>query len=200
LQPGDHAFPFSLEIPYIPSLPGSFKSPFGLILYQIVAYVQLEWKFVRKSEKTICVHSYMNLSLLEEPSLLQPVCYEKSEKTLLPSLFNRRLTPHFKFIFKMPHSCYVAGEEIMFELELDNPSSYEIAEITLSIIQKIHYNPTYSSTKVKQRIISRKETSQMDTPNGTFWRDNLHVPYSAKPNQKGIIEISYNVRVILKIT
>jgi len=200
LQPGDHVFPFSVELPFLPSLPGSFKSPFGLVLYQIVVYVQLEWKFVRKAEKTISVTNYMNLSMLGDPSLFQPVVYEKSEKTLLPSLISRRLTPQFKFTCKMPHTAYVGGEEIIYELELDNPSTYEIARMSVTLIQKINYIVSYSSVKTKQRIVSRKETSHMDTPNGTFWRDNLHVPYSAKPTLKGIIEISYNIRVSHEFT
>jgi hypothetical protein len=205
LKAGDHVFPFSLVIPYLPSLPGSFKSQFGQILYQLGAYVQVEFgldsKAPVKAERVICVHSYMNLSSLNKPSLMQPVCYEKSEKNSSSS-FSWKTTPHLKFKFKMPQSCYVAGEDIPFELEVDKPSSssYEIEGMTLSIIQNIHYNATFSWGKLKQRIVCSKErTRHMDTtPNVTLWTGKFPISHSARPSHgKDIIEISYAIRVIL---
>jgi hypothetical protein len=203
-----HGFPFSLKIPFTPSLPGSFDTPLGQILYQIVAYHDFGFgKLERRFEKIIRVLSYLNLLCLQNlPSLQWPVCCEKAENPNNSLLSGQRRESHqtghhdeiLKFSFRIPHSSYVAGEEIPFEFEIDNPSSYQIERMSLFLIQKINYNATCSglSKFMKNLVTTKEKTDEMDTPYWTLWKDSLIIPHSKKPSQTGIIEISYVIRVI----
>jgi hypothetical protein len=128
--------------------------------------------------------------------------FSKLENSLLHSLFSRRDITEFKFTFKIPHSAYVVGEDIPFELEVDNPSSsHRIERMTLLIIQKVHYNTTLKWGNLKQKIVSKKERTQdMASPNGSNnndkWISKLKIPKSVNCNQTvGLIEISYSIKV-----
>jgi hypothetical protein len=195
LEAGDHTIPFSVPFPGFPSLPGSFVSPLGAIYYHLCVYRQDEWDgFYVWDSVPISVKSYMNLSSWKGLSLSQPVSYVRSEKSL--AIFSWKKTPPFKFIFKMVRSDYTTEENIPFELEIENPSSYEIERIVVSLIQRIKYNATYSWGKVQQKIIFMKEKiQQKETPTGSLWKDKLKIPQSIHPNQKGMIHISYCIKV-----
>jgi hypothetical protein len=90
----------------------------------------------------------MNFCSWKGLSLSQPVSYMRSDKSL--AIFSRKKTPPFKFVFKMVRLDYIIGEYIPFDLEIENPSSHEIERITVSLIQRIKYNATYSWGKVQQ--------------------------------------------------
>jgi len=146
-------------------------------------------KLVKKSEKTITIGGYLNIS--QNPKLALPMCYEKTEKR------SRKSIPQFKFNFRMPQSFYIAGETIPFELEVDNPSSYEIASLVVSFIQKITYRIRTGLSTTKHKVITRMETGNKDTPDGTLWTEGIYVPEGTLPNQEGIIEIIYTIKVDL---
>src|SRR5690348_17096516 len=105
LPPGTTSFPFQLQIPLSPELPSSFKSSIGIIIYQVLAIVNIGPQNLKKGEKTLTFRGAVEINRANEP----PIEFEKSDN-------NTRYT------FRTSSSGFVIGREIPFEIRVDSPS------------------------------------------------------------------------------
>lgn len=133
MQPGIHNFGFELNLPG-DIMPAPFRSPYGSLIYKVVAYVKNETAaFVQVSDKSVRYPGYHNLLLNEEaPKAIS------LERTLKKSVFskNKFVTAHFK----IDKSGYLPDEQVPFTLTVQNPKCMAMGSIVVTLVQKINYN------------------------------------------------------------
>ncbi|CAL8111572.1 unnamed protein product [Orchesella dallaii] len=167
MQPGIHNFGFELIIPG-EILPAPFRSPYGTLVYKVVAYIKNELAaFVQIADKSVRYPGYHNLALNEEAAKAINL-----ERTLKKSVFSSK-----KFVtaaFKVEKSGYLPDEDIPFTLSVNNPKCMTMSTIVVSLIQKINYQVN-GANKATTNTLDTKEYPLKDPKPEIDWHGKMKI-------------------------
>lgn len=172
-------------------MPAPFRSPYGSLIYKVVAYFKNESAaFVHIADKSIRFSGYHNLLLNEEAG--KPI---HLERTLKKSVFSNK-----KFVTAMldvERSGFLPDEDIHFTLNVNNPKAMTMSSIAVSLIQKVNYNVS-GATKSTTNILDTKEYQVKEPKTEIDWRGKLRVKKRQIPTFT--LHPMYNVTHILTVS
>jgi hypothetical protein len=185
LEEGLHTYDFQLELPS--NLPTSFEHEDGIIRYSIYSTIHLSNRY-----DDICLMK--NISLISElnlndnPALRSPI----EENRLITGYFMKNDPITVDII--LLKGGYVCGENINFNVTIDNKSSKEIKSCRVQLVQNIIFHTAKKVKKCKRTVISLRYRNRIGPKTQETWSSSaIHIP-AVCPSSNGlckIIDISY---------
>ncbi|XP_071794331.1 arrestin domain-containing protein 3-like [Asterias amurensis] len=141
MEAGEHHFPFTFQIPYVP-LPYPFEGCSGWIRYKLKCKIDRPWKFNHTVERLFSVIGQpIDLNLMQIARY--PLQGNDSKTVCLwccasGPILTTALTDK---------AAYVAGEPIFVSCNIENNSNRNIIDITVKLIQRVSFHSTVGKTK-----------------------------------------------------
>ena len=198
LPAGQHQFPFKIQIPGDLALPTSFKGPFGVIQYSLIAGVtkSKETMLKYKISREIIVKKIINTNV---PHLMQPL------STFVQKMVSSFLRNHgsASLSVTMNKGGYYPGESIAFSVKVENQSTKQVNTIQASLVQMITYCGKvqelighYKKSRHVTNIIQSVQGSGIPAGNTGHWSNGLLPVPTTYPTINGnVITLSYAVDV-----
>lgn len=189
LPPGEHFFPFSLQLP--PTLPSSFEGGVGYVRYTIKGTIDKPWKFDHDTKRPFTVTSLLDLNTY--PNATSEV--RNLHQKYLCCLCCR--SGPISGLIKLDRSGYVPGEMIPFNAEIQNMSSRDCApSLKLNMVTLFHAT---TSTKTTSQEIIRMNHQVVPAGETEIWADRIQVPPLPPSFLMGcsIIDINYNLELTI---
>ncbi len=130
---------------------------------------------------------FFNLSL--EPSSKAPIDFEKCVQK---SFFSKKNA--YKATLSIGKTGFLPGEEIPFNICLNNIIGENLTKVALSLVRKLVFK-TETETKTTSTILGTKMTKNVNKDSDTTWSESLQVPEGIGPSVPGSIEFLYLLRV-----
>ena len=198
LVAGQHQFPFKIQIPADLALPTSFKGPFGVIQYSLIAGItkSQETKLKHTISREITVKKIINTNV---PHLMQPL------STFVQKMVSSFLRNHGSASLSVTinKGGYYPGESIAFSVKVENQSTKQVNAIQVSLVQMITYCGQlqalivhYKKSRHVNNIIQSIQGSGIPAGNTGHWSNGLLPVPTTYPTINGnIITLSYAVDV-----
>ncbi|XP_050538847.1 arrestin domain-containing protein 3-like isoform X2 [Daktulosphaira vitifoliae] len=143
LEENEHDFPFSILLPQ--KLPSTYNGRYGNILYKAKVTIDIPWAIDKVARSTFQVISPLDLN--EEQNLAEPVKIEKEKNYCCCCC---RSGP-MNLIVCLPYSGFVPGQNIPFDIELNNDSNVAIKCVKIKLEKDTYFKATRPSTKTNKK-------------------------------------------------
>ena len=189
LPAGQHQFPFKIQIPTDLAFPTSFKGPFGVIQYSLIAGItkSQETKLKHTISREITVSKIINANV---PHLMRPLLIF-DRKMVCSSWCNYGSASLSVTINK---GGYYPGECIAFSVKVENQSTEQVNAIHVSLVQTITYcgRALIVHYKKSRNIIQSVQGSGIPAGNTGHWSNGLLPVPTTYPTINGnIITLSH---------
>ena len=198
LPAGQHQFCFKIQILADLALPTSFKGPYGVIQYSLIASIM-------KSQGTKLKHTVSREIIIKEiintnvPHLMQPLS-TFGQKMVRSA---RRNYGSASLSVTLNKGGYYPGESISLSIKVENQSTKQVNAIHVSLVQKIKYCGRapiwrYKRSRYVTNIVQSIQGSGIPAGNTGHWSDGLlSVPEMHPTIDGNIIMLSYVVVVTI---
>ncbi|XP_061459948.1 arrestin domain-containing protein 1 isoform X2 [Rhineura floridana] len=190
LTAGEHTFPFQFLLPA--SVPTSFEGPFGKVLHQVKAVIEMS-RFSKdhKCNKIFYVLCPLNLNDIPE---IEP------NTTSITKKFSYKLVKTGNMVLTATTDLkgYVVGQVIQLRTDIENKSGRDTGTIVASLIQKVAYKSKRWIYDL--RTIAEVEGSAVKAWKHAEWKEQILVPALPQSILQGcsLIHIDYYIQVSLK--
>ena len=197
LPPGTHKFPFSLKLVSnrLRSLPTSYDSQFGKVVYTVEALIV-------KEKRGVC--SRANVKVLEvvdinRQDLMQPISRVMS-RDLAYTPFST--TSPVTVTCRMPRTGYsIHNDRIDFEVEVDNPKNRRIGSVNVHLFKHSTYLSGYGSRSFNRVVPGAATTLYPSTADSNSYTmaGCIPVPFTEPTSSNFSVQVSYYLSVVLVV-
>lgn len=198
ISPGEHRFPFSIQLPS--TLPQSLTETFGYIRYSIRVKLQRSRKFDLLYSINFQVRKQVDLNR-EFPELRMSNEIEK-EKTFGFLCF---ASQPLRMKVTIPRTGFTPGQIVKITTEIVNPTSTKVKSIKISFVKKVKFNSTnpYFCTKEEESIVNSEVCEGSVRYGSKTYENHFQVPSSIQistNNSCRVINLSYEIHVKCKVS
>lgn len=197
IAPGQYQYNFQAVLPAL--LPTSFEAKHGSIRYIINVVVERPWKsnITYKVGFTVLKHLDLNY---ENPALKIPT---KMEDQMSFYCGICRTNP-LLLMASIPMSGYVSGQVILVSVQINNQSSIDVDQLTVSLVKIVFYNSQVpeKKTKVESETVTEMKCGKVQKRCATKFEQRLNTPALPPSNLTycRILNVSYEVHVTAKMS
>lgn len=202
IQPGTYLYDFEHRLPR--NIPYSIDGVYGFVKYFAMATLDLPWEMYDKNVvKPFTVRRYEDLNYMSGMREPREVITRKEIDS--PSwIFWKGATGFVMIKGSIPQCGYALGEKISVDVEINNQSTVEIENVTISLINIGSYvcqTPWSKMEKSTQLKISEVISQGVKAGYTAKIKEKLLVPDNAQITSVmycNVFQISYNVQVSIK--
>ena len=196
LRAGQHQFCFKVQIPADLALPTSFKGPYGVIQYSLIAGIMKSQgtKLKHTVSREIIIKKIINANV---PHLMQPL--STFDQKMVHSAWCNYGSASLSVTLNK--GGYYPGESISLSIKVENQSTKQVNAIRVSLVQKVKYCGRapiwrYKRSRYATNIVQSIQGSGIPAGNTGHWSNGLLPVPAMHPTIDGnIIMLSYVVDV-----
>ena len=196
LPPGTHKFPFSLKLVSnrFSSLPTSYDTQFGKVVYTVEALIE-------KEKLGVC--SRTNVKVLEvvdinRQDLMQPISQVMSRDLAYTPFSTSPVT----VTCRMPRTGYsIHNDRIDFEVEVDNPKNRRVGSVNVHLFKNSTYFSGYGSRSFSRVVPGAATTLYPSTADSNSYTmaGCIPVPFTEPTSSNFSVQVSYYLSVVLVV-
>jgi hypothetical protein len=198
LNEGDYSYQFQMQLP--DDLPNSLKHEKAETKYYLKVVFDLNWMLNKNFYKKITV---INQNLYDQ-KILYPndkiTCVQtKTPRIPFPFVLAYGLPclelPIFAFL-TLSKRYFLAGEEISFDVKINNPSSKPVQKLTVNLVKQIKCFDGKKETQFEMVLDQKVNYKLIEPQKNLEWKDELKSPLTEPTDSASkIININYYVEL-----
>ena len=190
LNEGEYSYKFEIKLPQ--KLPSSLKHGNAETKYYLKAEFDVNWSLNKNYEKPFTIINQFEYDLeIKHPGFKRNFSTEK-----IYGLFCKEAAPVVAKLF-VDRRCYLPGEEITFDVKINNPSSKPIKKLRVALVKEIKCIIGRKKRNYK-KILVKQENGDLIRPrtDGEWLNGKLKVPLTEpSDSDSDLINIFYYVEL-----
>lgn len=199
LPPGNHNFPFSLQLQSARynSMPSSYESPFGRVVYYVEARVVKEGGLLKHDARSQAVIKVLEVVDINRRDLTEPRA-QAMDRNLAYTPFSKSPVT---VTCRMPRTGYsIFNDHINFEVEVNNPKERRVGLASAQLFKNSKYISGANSRHFCRIVRGAAANSIFHKDQKNFtWSGSIPVPFTEPTTTNFCVQINYYLCVTLAV-